>query len=123
VANSPHHSPIVALSEQIPLRRPIVGIPAFGLLAGMVFSILAILMMILTGALKRTPIGLMVHLLKPSAAAAKPDAWTGPVVVLVKDGGPGEVPVLYVNSKAVVWDDLASALKRELSGRPEWLYM
>jgi biopolymer transport protein ExbD len=97
-----------------------VGIPAFGLLAGIVFAILAILMMMLTGAFQRMPIGLWVHVLKPGAVAAKPDAWTEPVIVLVTDAGPGQEPGLSINSKVVAWDDLASALKRELSGRREW---
>jgi hypothetical protein len=42
------------------------------------------------------------------------------VIVLVKDAGPGQEPGLYVNSKVVAWDDLAGALKHELSGRREW---
>jgi len=108
-------------AQKLPLRRPIVGIPAFGLLAGMVFAILAILMMMLTGAFQPTRIGLWVHLLKPGAVPAKPDAWTEPVIVLVTDAGPGQEPGLFINSKAVAWDDLASALKRELSGRREWI--
>ncbi len=106
-------------AQALPLRRPIVGIPAFGLLAGMVFAILVILIMMLTGAFKRTPVGLWVHLLKPSAAAKKPDPWTEPLIVLITDAGPGQEPGLFINSKAVAWDDLARALKRELSGRPE----
>jgi biopolymer transport protein ExbD len=107
-------------AQKLPLRRPIVGIPAFGLLAGMVFAILAILMMMLTGAFQRTPIGLWVHVLKPGAVAAKPDAWTEPVIVLVTDAGPGQEQGLSINSKVVAWDDLASALRHELSGRREW---
>ena len=47
-------------------------------------------------------------------------AWTEPVIVLVKDAGPGQEPGLYMNSKVVAWDDLAGALKQELSGRREW---
>jgi hypothetical protein len=65
------------------------GIPPFWLIAGMVFAILAILMMMLTGAFQYKSKGFWVHLLKPGAAPAKPDAWTEPVIVLVKDAWPG----------------------------------
>ncbi|HZI55571.1 MAG TPA: hypothetical protein VFF39_02290, partial [Verrucomicrobiae bacterium] len=107
-------------AQKLPLRRPIVGIPAFGLVAGMVFAILAIVMMMLTGALHRTPMGLWVHVLKPGMVPAQPDSWTAPVIVLVTDVGPGQEPGLSINSKVVAWDDLAIALKHELSGRREW---
>jgi hypothetical protein len=120
VTDSPTVGQNFQWAQTLPLRRPIVGIPAFGLLAGMVFAILAIVMMVLTGGLKRTPQGLWIHLLKPGALPAKPDAWTAPVVVLVKDGGLGQEPILYVNSKRVAWEDLAGVLKYDLSGRREW---
>jgi biopolymer transport protein ExbD len=120
VTNAPTLGQNIQWAQKLPLRRPIVGIPPFGLLAGMVFAILAILMMMLTGAFRYKSKGLWVHLLKPGAAPAKPDAWTEPVIVLVKDAGPGQEPGLYVNSKVVAWDDLAGALKHQLSGRREW---
>lgn len=120
VTNEPTVGQNFQWAQKLPLQRPIVGIPAFGLLAGMVFGILAILMMMLTGAFERTPTGLWVHLLKPGAAPAKPDAWTEPIIVLVKDAGPDQEPGLYVNSTVVAWDDLASTLKHELSGRRAW---
>jgi len=107
-------------AQRLPLRRPIVGIPQFGLIGGIVFAILAILMMMLTGAFERVPVGLWVHALKPGAIPAKPDAWTVPEIVMVTDAGPGQEPGLSMNSKVVAWDDLASALKHELSGRREW---
>lgn len=107
-------------AQKLPLRRPMVGIPAFGLLAGMVFAILAILMMMLTAAFRPTQIGLWVHLLKPGAVPAKPDAWTEPLIVLITDAGPGQEPGLFINSKVVAWEDIATALKHELSGRREW---
>ncbi|MGC1647549.1 MAG: biopolymer transporter ExbD [Candidatus Sulfotelmatobacter sp.] len=120
VTNAPNVGQNFQWAQKLPLRRPIVGIPAFGLLAGMVFAILAMLMMMLTGAFRYTPRGLWVHLLKPGAVTVKPDAWTEPVIVVVTDAGPGQEPGLFVNSKVVAWDDLASALKRELSVRREW---
>jgi biopolymer transport protein ExbD len=54
-------------------------------------------------------------------AAAKSDAWTEkPLIVLLKDPGPGQEPKLYVNSKQVGWDDLAGVLKQELGQRSQW---
>jgi biopolymer transport protein ExbD len=120
VTNAPSVGQHFQWAQKLPLRRPIVGIPAFGLLAGMVFAILAMLMMMLTGAFRYTPRGLWVHLLKPGAVPMKPDAWTEPVIVVVTDAGLGQEPELFVNLKVVAWDDLASALKRELSARREW---
>lgn len=120
VTNAPTIGQNFEWAQKSPLRRPIVGVPPFGLLAGMVFAILAILLMMLTGAFRQTSTGLWVHLLKSGAVPAKPDAWTDPVIVLVTDAGPGQVPALSLNSKVVAWDDLARALKHELSGRPEW---
>ena len=120
VTNAPSGGQHFQWAQKLPLRRPIVSIPSFGLLAGMVFAILAMLMMMLTGAFRYTPRGLWVHLLKPDAVPMKPDAWTEPVIVVVTDAGLGQEPELFVNSKVVAWDDLASALKRELSVRREW---
>jgi biopolymer transport protein ExbD len=120
VTNAPSVGQNFQWAQKLPARRPIVGMPAFGLLAGTVFAILAILMMMLTGAFQYKSKGLWVHPLKPGAAPSKPDAWTEPVIVLVKDAGPGQEPGLYVNSKVVAWDDLAGALRHELSGRREW---
>jgi biopolymer transport protein ExbD len=120
VTNAPTVGQNFQWAQKLPLRRPIAGLPAFGLLAGMVFAILAILMMMLTATFQRMPIGLWVHALKPGALPAKPDAWTEPMIVLVTDAGPGKEPVLSINSKAVAWDDLAGALKHELSRRREW---
>ena len=120
ITNAPIVGQNFQWAQKLPLRRPIGGIPAFGLLAGIVFAIFAILMMMLTGAFQYHSKGLWVHLLKSGAMPVKPDAWTEPVIVLVKDAGPGQEPRLYLNSKVVAWDDLSSALKRELSSRREW---
>jgi len=120
ITNAPTVGQNFQWAQKLPLRRPIVGMPAFGLLAGMVFAILAMLMMMLTGAFRYTPRGLWVHLLKPGAVPMKPDAWTEPVIVLVTDAGPGQEPGLSINSRVVAWDDLASVLKHKLSGRREW---
>ena len=106
-------------AQRLPLRRPITGLPGFGLAGGIVFAIAAMVMMMLTAPL--TPKGLWVHLLKPGAVPEKSDAWTEPVIVWVKDAGPGREPNLLVNSRQVAWTDLDRALKEELGRRREWV--
>jgi biopolymer transport protein ExbD len=106
-------------AQKLPLRRPISGFPGFGLMAGTLFAILAMLMMLLR--IPVTPKGLAVHLLKPGAVPAKSDPWTEPLVVRVKYPGPGKQATVFINSRQVPWDDLARALKEELSRRREWI--
>jgi biopolymer transport protein ExbD len=107
-------------ARQLPLRPPISRLPGFGLLAGMVFAVLAILMILLTGALTYTPKGLWVHLLKPGQTPGKSDTWTESLIVRLHDKGPGNEPIITVNSKEVGWDELRSALKAELAQRRDW---
>jgi len=118
---SPSVGQNVQWAQRMPLRRPITGLPAFGLAGGMVFAILAILMIMLTGAFEVTPKGLRVHLLKPGQVPQKSDSWTEPLIVSVKYAGPGEDPKLFVNSKETTWEDLDQALKRERVTRKDWV--
>lgn len=108
-------------AQKLPLKRPISGFPGFGLINGLIFAILAIVMMVLTGAFVPTPKGVWVHLLKSQAVPAKSDAWTGPLIVHLRDAGPGREPKLFVNSTEVTWGDLSRVLKEELSRRREWV--
>ena len=107
--------------RRLPLRRPISGLPAFGLFGGMVFGLLAVLMMLLTLGFQRTSTGLWVHPLKQGQVPAKSDAWTEPLILMVKDAGPYQIPKLFVNSKEVAWADLGKALKQELGPRRDWV--
>jgi multisubunit Na+/H+ antiporter MnhG subunit len=75
-------------AQKLPLRKPISGSPGFGLVGGITFAILAMLMMLLTSPL--TPKGLWVHLLKPAAFPEKSDSWTEPLIVRLRDPGPGK---------------------------------
>jgi biopolymer transport protein ExbD len=108
-------------ARRLPLRRPISGLPAFGLFGGMVFALLALLMMLLTAGFEYIPRGFWVHVLKSGQAPAKSDAWTEPLIVRVKDAGPDQAPKLFVNSKEVPWTDLDKALKQELAPRRDWV--
>jgi hypothetical protein len=108
-------------ARKLPLRRPISGLPGFGLVGGIVFALTATAMIMLTavGAPRRE--GLRVRLLNHGAAPQRSDAWTEPLVVLATGAGPGHRPNLYVNSKLVAWEDFARVLKQELSRRREWV--
>ena len=106
-------------AQRLPLRRPISGMPGFGLVGGIIFATFAMVMMLLT--IPMTPKGLWVHLLKPGAVPAKSDNWTDPLVVRVKYRGPGKEAAVVVNSREVAWDDLNRTLKEELSRRREWV--
>jgi biopolymer transport protein ExbD len=104
-------------ARRLPLRRPITALPNFGLIAGITFAALTMVMMHLG---PMPTLGLWVHLLNPGQSPAKSDLWTDPVMVGLVDGGAGKDPKLLVNSKQVGWDDLRDILKRELSSRPDW---
>lgn len=108
-------------ARRFPLRRRFSGLPRFGLFGGMTFALLAVLVMLLTVGFQRTSTGLWVRLLKPGKIPPKSDQWTEPLIVLLKDAGPGQEPNLLVNSKQVRWDDLGSVLKQELSKQGEWI--
>jgi len=78
-------------------------------------------MLVMTASFVYTPQGLWVRLLKPGAVPQNSDPWTEPLVILAKDGGPGERPNAYVNSKLVALEDFDRVLKQERSRRREWL--
>ncbi len=105
-------------ARTLPLRRPISGLPNFGLVGGIVFAMLAMLMMLLGPVPSK---GLRVHLLRPGAAPEKTDQWTDPLIIWVKDAGAGKRPNLYMNSKLVAWEDLDHMLQQELGHRREWV--
>jgi hypothetical protein len=86
-----------------PLRRPITGLPNFGLVAGIIVALPTMVRMLL-GAVTR--LGLWAHLLKPGLVPAESDSWTDPLIARLVDEGAGKEPELLVNSKQVRWDDL-----------------
>ena len=108
-------------ARERPLRRRMSGLPAFGLIGGMVFALLALLMMLLTFGFQVTSTGEWVRPLKPGELPAKSDPWTEPLIVRVKDAGRDQSPTLLVNSKEVAWKDLDKALKQELAPRRDWV--
>jgi biopolymer transport protein ExbD len=108
-------------ARKLPLRRPISGLPGFGLVGGISYALIAIVMMMMTSAFVYTPQGVWVRLLKRGAVPQNSDPWTEPLVVLAKDSGLGQRPNLYVNSKLVAWEDFDHVLKQELSRRREWV--
>jgi len=107
-------------AQRMPLRRPFAGFPTFGIFVGVLFGVLALLMMLITFGFRITARGLPVHLLQPGQAPQKNDTWNEPLVVLVRDAGLGQEPTLVLNGKPVNWSDFSGALRNELVVRKDW---
>ena len=107
-------------AQRMALRRPFAGFPTFGIFGGALFGMLALLMMLITFGFRITARGLPVHLLQPGQVPQKSDAWTEPLIVLVRDAGLGQEPTLVLNGKSVNWSDFSGALKNELVMRKDW---
>jgi biopolymer transport protein ExbD len=108
-------------ARKLPLRSQISGLPSFGVVGGIIYALVAMLMMMLIGFGAPRSKGLRVALLKQGTVPQKSHAWTEPLIVEVKDSGAGRPPNLYVNSRLVAWEDFDRVLKQELSRRREWV--
>jgi biopolymer transport protein ExbD len=106
-------------AQRLPLRRPISGLPGFGVVGVIIYALTGMVMMVLT--IPITPKGMWVHVLKPGDVPAKSDSWTEPLVVRVTYAGPGREPRVFVNSRQVSWGDLGGTLMGELSRRRDWV--
>lgn len=107
-------------ARKLPLQPQISGLPSFGLVGGIIYSLFAMLMMMLMGLGAPRSEGLWAGL-KQGTVPHKSDALTEPLIVQVKDSGAGRPPNLYVNSRLVAWEDFDRVLKQELSRRQEWV--
>jgi biopolymer transport protein ExbD len=107
-------------AETLPLRPRFTGFRSFGLVGGLTWGFLAVAMIVVTREERRT-IGLWVHVLKPGVVPEKTDSWTEPLIVRIKDAGPGREPIVYVGSTPTTWDEFSGRLKEELSRRREWV--
>jgi biopolymer transport protein ExbD len=105
-------------AQKLPLRKGFSSPPAFALLVAPILLLVGVVFFILGPYPHK---GLYVQVLKPGPFAAAKDQLTQPVVVQLVDAGPGQLPNLYVNSKATSWDRLGSDLKNELKLRPGWV--
>ena len=108
-------------ARKLPLRPQISGLPSFGLVAGVFYGLLAMLMMLLMGIGAQRSKGLRVGLLKQGTVPQNSDVWTEPLIVQVKHSAPGQTPDLHVNSKLVGCEDFDRVLKQELSRRQQWV--
>ena len=108
-------------ARKLPLQPQISGLPSFGLVAGIFYTLVAMLMMLLMGIGAYRSKGLRVGLLKQGTVPQNSDIWTEPLIVQVKHSAPGQTPDLQVNSKLVAWEDFDRVLKQELSRRPHWV--
>jgi biopolymer transport protein ExbD len=109
------------IARVLPLRKPILGLPNFGILAGILSVFLVMAMMMIKALPGIMPKGLPVRLLRVTDLSRNRDQWTGPLVVLVNDASPGQTPKLYVNANPVAWEELDQVLKRELGRRRDWV--
>lgn len=107
-------------AQKLPLKQPFSGFRSFGIVAAFVYFVVLVPVWVITS-IRYPPKGLPVHLLQPGSPRFRPDKWTEPIVVRIKDMGPTTLPQLYVNSVAVSWSDLQKTLTAELGRRPEWV--
>jgi hypothetical protein len=100
-----------------PKRLPFPRTSLFGLVAAIIFILVAISFGVLKTLGRPTYQGLMIRLLQPPAPAqASPRIES--LLVRVEFAGPGVRPNLYVNSQLTSWGDLSTVLRKELGRRP-----
>lgn len=100
-----------------PHRRIFSGMPSFGLMAGTICVSIFLPTWLLHVWLFPTPTGLRVHLPKAGAVAHSSPGME-PLLVRVDFAGRGARPNLYLNSQPISWEDLPTALAKELNRRP-----
>jgi biopolymer transport protein ExbD len=98
-----------------PSHAPAISaISSYALMTGIVLAVLLMISLLISPV---TPTGLAVHLLRPDVPL---HATTGleALWVRVESTGRGKVPDLYLNGRAISWEDLPGALRKELNRRP-----
>jgi len=104
---------------RFPRTKPFSLLPSFGLFYATVLSFLVIALLFIQ-TFRPIPKGLWVSVLQ-RPPEAKGAAEIPPIVVRLEDAGPAFPPELYVNSRAVSWEGLEFAVRRQLTARPEWV--
>lgn len=119
IANSQTIGQNYQWARRLPLRRKISGLPSFGLVAAIFFSLVGLVVMFFT--IPAIPKGVWVRVLQPGAAPPEPDRWSEPLIVRVRFVGYGVRGEVFVNAKKVEWDELEGTLKQELARRRDWV--
>jgi hypothetical protein len=99
-------------------RRPMpAGIPSFGLVGGIVYMLVMLTMMVLQSWVFPSRVGLRVHLFRPEARLQDVGG-IQPLYVRLEWRGVNLRPGLFVDARAVAWDDLGTVLHNGLAKRP-----
>ncbi len=107
-----------------------LGLTHFGYMAAILFALMVIVMMLLTGLNRYTPTGLWVKLLKPGEVPSTTDEWTQPIVVRVTTtlrpaqrgrslGSYAYDDHYFLNGEEVKEDQLKVRLRQLLVMRPD----
>jgi biopolymer transport protein ExbD len=107
-----------------PLKARFAALPAFGL--AYTFVLIALLLpsfgiFIYSWGWFRRSVGIPVSVLKTGVFSHNIDSSSIPPVVRIDDAGVDALPNLYVNSRPVLWGELASAVRDEIKLGPDWV--
>jgi biopolymer transport protein ExbD len=103
-----------------PLRKRFASLPPFGLFAAITLAVGAVLpMYVLEFGFRLVSRGIPVSVLRDANSTEHRLGGAVPIVMRIKDMGPGSEPQLYLNSNPVTWDSAPSALKIELARSPD----
>jgi hypothetical protein len=105
------------LVPKVARRRVPAGLPSFGLVAGTIYMLVMLTMMVLQSWVFHSRVGLRVHLLKPEPRLL---AVRGiqPLYVRLEWRGVNLRPGLFVDSLPVAWEDLGKVVESGLLRRP-----
>lgn len=110
--------------QKLRLKSRLSQLPPFGLTHTLVLSgvlIPTFLIYLCAWGYDRQPMGIEVRLVRPGALRSPTDSQLEPLVVDVESRELDSPPVLYLNSEAIAWNELSTALKAHLKTRAEWL--
>ena len=107
--------------RKLPLKARFSRPPSFGFVyAAVLTTVLMPSFLIFIGNNPQSA-GIEVHLANLGPVKTTVDSWADALVVRVGNAGNGVPPQLYLNSKAIAWEALGTALKAELKSRVDWV--
>jgi hypothetical protein len=110
--------------RKLPLRVRFQVLPPFGLSYAAVLTALllpAALVFIYAWGWDKHSLGIQVSVLKVGPLSLNAGPTNLHPVVRLEDAGTGAVPLLYMNSKLVPWNELADVLTHEIKVGPDWI--
>ena len=108
-------------ARRLPLRKPFVGLPSFGLVAALVYIMFWLPMRLIDAMLFDAfhSRGIYVRSAQGVPVEKKPVAQPDPVVVRIEAGPFGSPPRLYLNGVSVTWTDLQRAMQKRIGRRSD----